>query len=101
MSSLTASTEGEGFKKTVYLQRKGCLVSVTNTYDQLCARVATIIAARTLEKPEGLNVVVTVGSTPAGIYQKLVRSWEDGVADLDETHFFLLDEFYSETCAAS
>lgn len=64
----------------------------TKDYDAMSLRAARIIAAHVLENPACVLGLAT-GSTPIGLYQKLIERYNDGVLDFSEVRSANLDEY--------
>jgi len=67
-------------------------VTVLADYLQLSREAARLVARRLLEKPN-LVLALPTGQTPIGMYQELVRLYQEGLLDLSRATTFNLDEF--------
>ena len=67
-------------------------VIVTKNYEEMCQKAARIIAAQITLKEDSVLGLAT-GSTPVGIYQELVKKYEDGRLDFSEIVTVNLDEY--------
>ena len=73
-------------------------VIVCRSKEELAARVATVVAARSLEfVGDTYNIGLTVGATPSDSYDQLCQLYKRGIADLSRCHFWLLDEFFNQS----
>ena len=68
-------------------------ITIALDYAQLCERVAGQISALVLAKPQAVLGLAT-GSTPLGVYQSLVRRFQEGTLDFSGVTCFNLDEYY-------
>lgn len=64
----------------------------TNSYDEMSLRGARIVAAHVLENPACVLGLAT-GSTPVGLYKKLIERYNDGVLDFSAVRSVNLDEY--------
>ena len=64
----------------------------TSTYAELSRRAADIIAAQVILKPDAVLGLAT-GSSPIGLYQNLVKRYQDGELDFSAVHSVNLDEY--------
>ncbi|EEG74349.1 glucosamine-6-phosphate deaminase [[Clostridium] hylemonae] len=67
-------------------------VIVVDDYGQMSQWAAQIIAEQVREKPESVLGLAT-GSTPAGMYEQLVRMYEEGKVDFSGVRTANLDEY--------
>ena len=67
-------------------------VIVTKNYEEMCKKAARIIAAQITLKEDSVLGLAT-GSTPIGIYEDLVKKYEDGRLDFSEVCTVNLDEY--------
>ena len=67
-------------------------VIVTKNYEEMCQKAARIIAAQITLKEDSVLGLAT-GSTPIGIYEDLVKKYEDGRLDFSEVCTVNLDEY--------
>lgn len=63
------------------------------TYEEMSAFVADVIAAQLKLNPESVLGLAT-GSTPIGAYKKLIEMYEKGEVDFSKCKTFNLDEYY-------
>lgn len=66
---------------------------VTNDYDEMSKKVADIIAAQVIIKPDSVLGLAT-GTTPIGAYESMVRRYEKGILDLSQVRTVNLDEYW-------
>lgn len=66
---------------------------VASDYAALCDLAAERIAALVQSKPNAVLGLAT-GSTPLGVYARLVQRYEDGQIDFSQVTCFNLDEYY-------
>lgn len=65
---------------------------VVNDYDQLSSKAASFLASQIILKPDSVLGLAT-GATPLGMYQNLVKLYQDGMVDFSEVVTFNLDEY--------
>ena len=63
-----------------------------DTYEQMSQRAADLIFAQILIKPDCVLGLAT-GSTPIGLYEKLVEYYNDNRLDFSQVHTVNLDEY--------
>lgn len=68
-------------------------VIVCNDYEEMSQVGARIIADVVINKPDCVLGLAT-GSTPVGVYKKLVEMYENGKLDFSKVKTFNLDEYY-------
>lgn len=68
-------------------------VIVTENYDELSEKAAKIIASQIMLKPDCVLGLAT-GSTPEGLYKRLIKLYNDGEVDFSKVVSFNLDEYY-------
>ena len=68
-------------------------VIVCNDYEEMSVRAAKLVASQMILKPDCVLGLAT-GSTPIGMYDKLVEMNEAGDIDFSEVTTFNLDEYY-------
>lgn len=68
-------------------------VIVCENYDELSVQAARIVAAQLVVKPQSILGLAT-GSTPVGMYKKLIEMNKDGKIDFSEVKTYNLDEYY-------
>lgn len=68
-------------------------VIVCDTYDELSAAGAKLIESQIMLKPNSVLGLAT-GSTPIGLYKKLVELNKNGEVDFSKVVTFNLDEYY-------
>ena len=71
-------------------------VIVTKTYEEMCQKAARIIAAQITLKEDSVLGLAT-GSTPVGIYQDLVKKYQEDRLDFSEVTTVNLDEYVGLT----
>ncbi len=71
-------------------------IIVCENYDEMSQKGAEIIASQMILKPTSILGLAT-GSTPIGMYQKLVELNRNQVIDFSKTVTFNLDEYYPIT----
>lgn len=64
----------------------------TEHYDAMSLRAARLIAAQVLKNPRCVLGLAT-GSTPVGLYQKLIERYNDGILDFSQVRSVNLDEY--------
>ncbi|MCL2045654.1 MAG: glucosamine-6-phosphate deaminase [Oscillospiraceae bacterium] len=62
-------------------------------YDEMSCTAAEYYVELLQKKPNSVLGLAT-GSTPLGLYEKLVEAYEDGVIDFSQARSFNLDEYY-------
>lgn len=77
------SMEGNGYMKII----------VCDNYDKLSEKAAEIVAEQVKKNPKSILGLAT-GSTPIGMYQKLVEKNQAGEIDFKDIRTFNLDEYY-------
>lgn len=65
---------------------------IVKDYDQMSYKAASIVASQVVLKPDTVLGLAT-GSTPLGMYQKLVELFQEGMVDFQEVITFNLDEY--------
>ncbi len=68
-------------------------VIVCNDYEEMSVRAAKLVASQMILKPDCVLGLAT-GSTPIGMYDKLVEMYEAGEIDFSDVTTFNLDEYY-------
>ena len=68
-------------------------IAVSLDYAALCDQVADRICAVIEAKP-GATLGLATGATPLGVYERLVRRFQQGEADFSGVTCFNLDEYY-------
>lgn len=68
-------------------------ITVTKNYEEMSAKAAEIIAGVIVGKPDCVLGLAT-GSTPIGVYDELVKKYEDGALDFSAVCTVNLDEYY-------
>ena len=66
---------------------------VCKDYDTLSMKAAQIIAAQVNQKPDCILGLAT-GSSPVGLYKKLIEMYENGEIDFKDVKSYNLDEYY-------
>ena len=64
----------------------------SKNYEEMCAKVARIFAAQITLKPDSVLGLAT-GSTPIGMYQELVRKYNEDRVDFGKVRTVNLDEY--------
>ena len=64
---------------------------VCKDYDTLSMKAAQIIAAQVNQKPDCILGLAT-GSSPVGLYKKLIEMYENGEIDFKDVKSYNLDE---------
>lgn len=68
-------------------------VILCNDYEEMSATGAKLIADQVKSNPKSILGLAT-GSTPVGVYKKLVEMFENGEIDFKDVKTFNLDEYY-------
>lgn len=68
-------------------------VILCNDYEEMSARGAELIAEQVMKKPD-CTLGLATGSTPVGVYEKLVEMFDEGRIDFERVTTFNLDEYY-------
>ena len=68
-------------------------VIVCNDYEEMSDKAAKLVAGQMLIKPDCILGLAT-GSTPIGLYDRLVKLNKDGEIDFSDVTSFNLDEYY-------
>ena len=68
-------------------------VIVTENYDELSEKAAKIIASQIMLRPDCVLGLAT-GSTPEGLYKRLIKLYNEGEVDFSKVTSFNLDEYY-------
>ncbi len=67
-------------------------IIVTKTYEELSRKAANLFASQLILKPNSVIGLAT-GSSPIGMYQELIRIYNEGDIDFKEVVSFNLDEY--------
>lgn len=67
-------------------------VIITKNYEELSKRAAVLINAQLMWKPDSVLGLAT-GSTPVGLYEELVKNYQDKYIDFSDVTTFNLDEY--------
>lgn len=67
-------------------------VKIFNSYEQMSQSAADFVAAQLLLKPDS-QMGLTAGNTPVGMYDKLVKLYEDGRISFAKASFYNLEEY--------
>jgi len=67
-------------------------VVITADYDEMSDRAAQIVLEAIQKKPD-IVLGLATGSTPEGLYERLVQAYKDGRADFSRVVTFNLDEY--------
>ncbi len=65
---------------------------VTETYEEMSRKAASILAAKVVEKPDCVLGLAT-GSTPIGTYRNLIQWYQSGDLDFSQVKSVNLDEY--------
>ena len=68
-------------------------VIVCDNYEEMSLRAAKLVASQIILKPNCVLGLAT-GSTPIGLYDNLVKMYEEGEIDFSDVTSFNLDEYY-------
>ncbi len=68
-------------------------VIVCDNYEELSAKAAKVVAGQIWIKPNCILGLAT-GSTPEGLYERLIEYYNQGELDFSEVKSFNLDEYY-------
>ncbi len=68
-------------------------VILCDNYEQMSTEAARLVESQIILKPDCVLGLAT-GSTPVGMYKKLVERFEEGALDFSEVKTFNLDEYY-------
>jgi glucosamine-6-phosphate deaminase len=72
---------------------KGMTIFICQDYEEMSKKAANIVAAQLIIKPKSVLGLAT-GSTPAGMYEQLVKLYNQDDLDFSEVTTFNLDEYY-------
>jgi len=75
------------------LNLNGITIYVTNSYEEMSKKAATIVIAQVTIKPNSVLGLAT-GGTPEGMYKDLVNEYKNGSVDFSQVKTFNLDEYY-------
>ena len=64
-----------------------------DNYEELSFKAARLVESQLLLKPDSVLGLAT-GSTPVGLYQNLIKMYENGDIDFSQVTTFNLDEYY-------
>ncbi|MBN2899463.1 MAG: glucosamine-6-phosphate deaminase [Clostridia bacterium] len=67
-------------------------INIVNSYDELSAKAASIIISQLILKPDSVLGLAT-GSTPEGLYQHLIKKYNEGIFNFSQAKSFNLDEY--------
>lgn len=67
-------------------------IVMTKNYDEMCRKAANIIAAQLIGKSDSVLGLAT-GSTPIGVYERLIELYKAGDIDFADVKTFNLDEY--------
>lgn len=68
-------------------------IYIVDNYEEMSKQGANLVASQVRLKPNSVLGLAT-GGTPVGMYQELVKKYEDGSLDFSEVTTFNLDEYY-------
>jgi len=71
-------------------------IIVTKTYEELSRKAGNLFASQLILKPNSVIGLAT-GSSPVGMYQELIRIYNEGDIDFNEVVSFNLDEYIGLT----
>lgn len=67
-------------------------IMITKTYEELSRKAGNLFASQLILKPNSVIGLAT-GSSPVGMYQELIRIYNEGDIDFNEVVSFNLDEY--------
>ena len=67
-------------------------LNIVPTYDELSVKAASIIISQLILKPTSVLGLAT-GSTPEGLYQHLIKKYNEGIFSFKDASSFNLDEY--------
>ena len=67
-------------------------IIITRNYQEMSARAADFVLAQVWEKPNSVLGLAT-GSTPLGLYQELIKAYQEGRVSFSKITTFNLDEY--------
>ncbi len=67
-------------------------LNIVKNYDELSVKAASIIISQLILKPTSVLGLAT-GSTPEGLYQQLIKKYNEGLFSFKEASSFNLDEY--------
>ena len=67
-------------------------IIITDDYAAMSRRAADFVVAAITAKPDSALVFPT-GGTPLGLYEELIRRYQQGAFDPSHLRIFLLDEY--------
>lgn len=68
-------------------------IHITETYEDMCSKATDIFCEELKINPAGVFGFAT-GSTPIGMYEELIKRYENNAIDFSEMKTFNLDEYY-------
>lgn len=68
-------------------------IIIVENYEEMSKKAATMVASQTILKPDSILGLAT-GDTPTGMYQELIKLYNNKEIDFSETKTFNLDEYY-------
>lgn len=68
------------------------IITVEN-YEEMSKKAATMVASQIILRPDSILGLAT-GDTPTGMYQELIKLYNNKEIDFSETKTFNLDEYY-------
>jgi glucosamine-6-phosphate deaminase len=72
---------------------KNVRVFVCENYDELSEKASAIVGGA-MQQKEGFILGLATGSSPVGLYQGLIKQYENGVLDFSKVKSYNLDEYY-------
>lgn len=67
-------------------------IIATRNYEEMCRRAAALLSAQILLKPDSVLGLAT-GSTPIGLYDRLIQLYKEGELDFSNIRSINLDEY--------
>lgn len=67
-------------------------LNIVSTYDEMSVKAASIIISQLILKPTSVLGLAT-GSTPEGLYQHLIKKYNEGIFSFKYAYSFNLDEY--------
>lgn len=68
-------------------------IYIVDSYDKISEKAALIVASRIIANPKSVLGLAT-GSTPIGMYERLIDMYKRNVIDFSQVTTFNLDEYY-------
>nr|WP_174496471.1 glucosamine-6-phosphate deaminase [Salirhabdus euzebyi] len=67
-------------------------IEKVSSYEELSKKAANILVELLREKPAA-NLGLATGSTPVGMYEQLIKAYQEGNVSFQDTHTYNLDEY--------